>query len=99
MLLNTIPLKAFAIVCLAGYGLCIATGADAVAAEQPSVTFEKIPLAVSPNEGCAVADVDQDGKLDVIAGRNWFAAPDFAARPLRNTAKKSSGTKTQAKWD
>ncbi len=24
-----------------------------------------------------------DGKPDVIAGRNWFAAPDFKPRPLR----------------
>ena len=38
---------------------------------------------VSPNEGCAVADVDRDGRLDVIAGTHWFAAPEFTPRPLR----------------
>ena len=84
MPLHTTSLKAIIIVCVNAILLFAATGPDAVAAEQSSVTFEKIPLAVSPNEGCAVADIDRDGKLDVIAGRNWFAAPDFAARPLRN---------------
>lgn len=38
---------------------------------------------VSPNEGCALADVNNDGELDVIAGTHWFAAPDFEARPIR----------------
>ncbi|MFN9750691.1 MAG: FG-GAP repeat domain-containing protein [Planctomycetota bacterium] len=40
-------------------------------------------LCVDANEGIDLADVNRDGKLDVIAGRNWFAAPEFAARPLR----------------
>ncbi len=48
------------------------------------VRFAKKCLMVSPNEGCAVADVNQDGKLDVVAGPNWFAGPDFIPRPLRD---------------
>lgn len=40
-------------------------------------------LTVDANEGIDLADVNRDGRLDVIAGRNWFAAPEFAARPLR----------------
>ncbi|MFN6208648.1 MAG: FG-GAP repeat domain-containing protein [Planctomycetota bacterium] len=40
-------------------------------------------LCVDANEGIDLADVNRDGKLDVIAGRNWCAAPEFAARPLR----------------
>ena len=40
-------------------------------------------LAVDTNECCAVGDVNRDGKLDVVAGRNWFAAPDFLPRPVR----------------
>lgn len=45
--------------------------------------FEIKQLAIDGNEGVAVADVDQDGKLDVVAGRNWYAAPDFLPRPVR----------------
>jgi hypothetical protein len=40
-------------------------------------------LALDANEGIALGDVDGDGKLDVVAGRNWYAAPDFVPRPLR----------------
>ncbi|MBN2473071.1 MAG: VCBS repeat-containing protein [Pirellulales bacterium] len=56
----------------------------APAAETPgTVQFSKRCLMVSPNEGCAVADVNRDGKLDVVAGTHWYAGPDFVARPLR----------------
>jgi hypothetical protein len=36
------------------------------------------------NEGCAVADFNRDGKLDVSAGEAWYAGPGFKERkPLR----------------
>jgi len=47
------------------------------------VRFVRKCLTVDRNEGCAIADVNRDGKPDVIAGRNWYAAPDFIPRPLR----------------
>lgn len=40
-------------------------------------------LTVDTNECCAVADFNQDGLLDISAGRNWYPAPDFEPRPLR----------------
>jgi hypothetical protein len=46
-------------------------------------TFRARHLFTDANEGSALADVDQDGRLDVIAGRNWYPAPDFTPRPLR----------------
>ncbi len=58
--------------------------ATAVLAGEGSLRFRKQPLMVSPNEGCALADVNNDGKLDIIAGTHWFAAPTFAPRPLRD---------------
>ena len=48
------------------------------------VTFSRQLLLISPNEGCDVADVNRDGVLDVVAGPNWFAGPDYTARPLRD---------------
>jgi hypothetical protein len=34
------------------------------------------------SEGVAVADVNRDGLLDVLAGEVWYAAPGFARREL-----------------
>ena len=75
------PLTGFAISCLvllAGF-MSVSTQAG-----EGTLRFSKKLLLVSPNEGCAMGDVNKDGKLDIIAGTHWFAAPDFAARPLRN---------------
>jgi len=41
-------------------------------------------LTVDANEGCDIADVDKDGKLDVIAGRNWYRNGAWVPRPVRN---------------
>jgi hypothetical protein len=52
-------------------------------AEATGVKFSKRCLFLDMNEGCAVADVNKDGKPDVIAGEHWYAAPNFIPRPLR----------------
>ena len=45
--------------------------ATVAVAEHP-VSFEIKVLTVDANEGCDIADFDGDGKLDVVAGRNWY---------------------------
>ena len=52
-------------------------------AQEKAIRFEKRLLAIDANEGIDVADLNSDGKLDVVAGRNWYAATDFTPRPLR----------------
>ncbi len=49
-----------------------------------SLTFTPKQLCVDNNEACDIADINQDGLLDVVAGRLWYAAPDFIPRPLRS---------------
>lgn len=65
------------------FGLLAVTGCLYGSAAAAEVQFSKRCLMVSPNEGCAVADINQDGKLDIIAGTHWFAAPDFVPHPIR----------------
>ena len=48
-----------------------------------SLVFQPRLLYLDANEGAAIADLNNDGRPDVVAGRNWFPAPHFAPRPLR----------------
>jgi len=75
---------------LASTCLCSIRSASA---DEPAegLKFSKRCLMVSPNEGCAIADVNRDGKLDIIAGTHWFAAPDFIPRPVRDIPQVSLG--------
>lgn len=51
--------------------------------ETKKISFRPKQLTVDANEGVAIADIDGDQRLDVVAGRNWYPAPEFAPRPLR----------------
>lgn len=57
--------------------------ADDTPERAPRPNWEIKPLAVDANEGIDLADFNNDGLLDVVAGRSWYAAPDFIPRPLR----------------
>ena len=49
----------------------------------PPVHYRPRLLTVDANEGIAAGDIDGDGKMDLVAGRNWFRGGDWAPRPLR----------------
>ena len=50
----------------------------------PALKFRVQQLHLDNNEGCAVADFDRDGKLDVSAGEFWYPGPGFTdKRPVR----------------
>ncbi len=82
MKLNLSPTRSEAMATRIGI-IALAASSCALAAPQ----FEKRLLAVDPNEACEIADFNRDGHLDVSAGRNWYAGPDFVARPLREIAE------------
>lgn len=58
-----------------------------LAADTPTFTTQF--LAINVHESCDVGDFDGDGKLDVVAGPNWYRNGDWAARPLRNIDNKN----------
>ena len=70
---------------------CLCSAPTASAQEPGGLKFSKRCLMVNQNEGCAIADVNRDGKPDVIAGTHWFAAPDFIPRPVRDIPQVSLG--------
>lgn len=53
--------------------------------------FEVHKLASNFNEGCAIADVNNDGQLDVIAGPSWFEGPSWKKHPLRKVGTPEKG--------
>lgn len=61
---------------------CVVFSAGLGLAKHP-VQFDVQLLTVDANEGCDVADCDGDGKLDVVAGRNWYRNGDWLPRPVR----------------
>ncbi len=56
---------------------------DFLFAQDDGISFKPKLLTIDANEGVDIADIDGDGKKDVVAGRNWYQAPEFAPRPLR----------------
>jgi hypothetical protein len=52
------------------------------------ITWKKIVLDRSfRSEGVAVADVNKDGKLDILIGDVWFEAPDWKMHIMRQDRK------------
>jgi hypothetical protein len=57
------------------------------------VAFEKITLDTAfRSEGVAVADVNRDGKPDILAGEIWYQAPDWKMNELQPPGKYDPAT-------
>jgi len=63
---------------------------SATPAAAKDIRFEKIVVDRQfRSEGVAVADVDRDGRNDILTGDVWYAAPDWEMRELRPAGKYS----------
>ncbi|MFO0927892.1 MAG: VCBS repeat-containing protein [Gemmataceae bacterium] len=66
------------------------------AAQEPrartDITWKKSVLdRTFRSEGVAVADVNRDGKMDVLAGDVWYEAPDWKMHEIRKVGNYGSG--------
>ena len=66
-------------------------------AEHP-VPFEVKLLAVDANEGCDIADLDGDGKLDIVAGRNWYRNGEWIPRAVRIIEDNGGYVRSNGEW-
>ncbi len=52
------------------------------------ITWKKIVVDTKfRSEGVAIADVNKDGKMDVVTGEWWFEAPDWKPHAIRKDSK------------
>ena len=71
LMLGLLPILLAALPCLAG-------------GPSPEIEFKKHVIDLGRNEPCAVADMNNDGFLDIVSGENWFRGPDFQPRKFRS---------------
>ncbi|HEV3204772.1 MAG TPA: VCBS repeat-containing protein [Gemmataceae bacterium] len=58
------------------------------------ITWKKTHIdKIFRSEGAAVADVNKDGKLDIIAGDVWYEAPDWKMHEIRKPGDYGDGVK------
>ena len=48
----------------------------------PDVPFRIQMIDGGASETAAVADINHDGRLDILSGENWYEAPDLDEAPL-----------------
>jgi len=74
-------------------GLSVATAL----ASHP-VHFKVKLLTVDDNEGCDIADFDGDGKVDIVAGRNWYRNGQWLPRPVRIIEDRNGYAGSNGEW-
>jgi FG-GAP-like repeat len=73
-------------------GLVLAFAVPAFA--EPKITWKKTVLDPKfRSEGVAVADVNKDGKIDVLNGEYWYEAPDWKPREMQPPKDHGTGEK------
>jgi hypothetical protein len=64
----------------------------------PTITWKKTVLDTKfRSEGVAVADVNKDGKIDVLNGEYWYEAPDWKPHELQPPKDHGTGEKNYSR--
>lgn len=67
----------------AGAFLALAATAAWTASRPGEIAFEKRTIDLGASEACAFADVNGDGRLDIISGEFWYEAPRWVQHRFR----------------
>ena len=65
------------VLCLSAVALAWAIG------HTEEILFEKHTIDLGANESCTVADINGDGKPDIVSGENWYEGPKWAKHKFR----------------
>jgi hypothetical protein len=80
-------------VCLAAVGPVFALLFARADADAPAITWKKTQVDKAfRSEGVAVADVNKDGKMDILAGDVWYEAPDWKMHEIRPPGNYGDGS-------
>jgi len=70
---------------LVKYAAAIAVVAGALLAPRPAdIPFQARPIDGGASETAAVADVNHDGRLDIVSGEFWYEAPSWTPHRFRD---------------
>src|SRR5262245_14466430 len=84
-------------VCCAAFVVSMASpAADPRAIEQLPTWTKIVVERAFRSEGVAIADVNKDGKMDVLVGDLWYEAPDWKPHPIRKVGEYATGSKATA---
>ena len=64
--------------------LCLVGIAAWTRSRPADIPFEKHTIDLGANEACAWADMNGDGKLDIVSGENWYEAPKWIKHKFRD---------------
>src|ERR1035437_3639520 len=55
----------------------------AASSRPPDIPFRVRMIDPGANETVAVADLNNDGRPDIVSGESWYEAPNWTKHPLR----------------
>jgi len=61
---------------MAGAGFCLPKPGE--------IRFQKHELDLGSSEALTIADIDKDGRLDIVSGENWYQAPSWTKHRFRD---------------
>ena len=68
----------------AGLVLGVAGALALAAPRPPDVPFQSRMIDAGASETAAVADINRDGRLDIVSGESWYEAPAWRAHHFRD---------------